>query len=204
MSGRVQKSVSNESRRAQIKRNRQALGILVEHRGYDAMPCSPCFQHHRVCKMDLANSKRCSEYVARGLTGCNSGDMANALNRCFREQKKVKQEEQEAEEALEILQTQLAAALGRLSRLRKQKRFLKERGSDLIRRGMQSVDEWEEEERVVAAQEAAVLKDLNSWGAGDSGDWGSFGVSLVEADFLGPGVPGSSTAGVLPERVLGS
>nr|XP_036577782.1 uncharacterized protein CTRU02_12302 [Colletotrichum truncatum]KAF6784841.1 hypothetical protein CTRU02_12302 [Colletotrichum truncatum] len=193
MSGRVQKSVSNESRRAQIKRNRQALGILVEHRGYDAMPCSPCFQHHRVCKMDLANSKRCSD-----------GDMANALNRCFREQKKVKQEEQEAEEALEILQTQLAAALGRLSRLRKQKRFLKERGSDLIRRGMQSVDEWEEEERVVAAQEAAVLKDLNSWGAGDSGDWGSFGVSLVEADFLGPGVPGSSTAGVLPERVLGS
>ncbi|KAL0942007.1 uncharacterized protein CTRU02_204770 [Colletotrichum truncatum] len=122
MSGRVQKSVSNESRRAQIKRNRQALGILVEHRGYDAMPCSPCFQHHRVCKMDLANSKRC-------------------MNRCFREQKKVEQEEQEAEEALEILQTQLAAALGRLSRLRKQKRFLKERGSDLIRRGIQSVDE---------------------------------------------------------------
>ncbi|KAH9225204.1 hypothetical protein K456DRAFT_1852720, partial [Colletotrichum gloeosporioides 23] len=60
---------------------------------------------------------------------------------CFNEQKKVEREEEETEEALEVLQTQLAAALGCLSRLWRHKRFLKERGADLICWGMQSVDE---------------------------------------------------------------
>lgn len=78
MSGRIQKPDSREARRDKIKRNRQALGVLVAHRGYDAMPCSPCFQHNRVCKMDLSNSKRCSECATRGLSNCDGGDVANA------------------------------------------------------------------------------------------------------------------------------
>ncbi|KAH0419547.1 hypothetical protein CcaCcLH18_14363 [Colletotrichum camelliae] len=130
--------------------------------------------------MDLANSKRCGECVKRGFSNCDGGDVANALNRCFNEQKKVEREEEEAEEALEVLQTQLAAALGRLSRLRKQKKFVKERGSDLIRRGMQSVDEWEAEERALEAQESRVMEDLSLWGAQNESDWSSLGMGFVD------------------------
>ncbi|KAH9225075.1 hypothetical protein K456DRAFT_364460 [Colletotrichum gloeosporioides 23] len=133
-----------------------------------------------MCKMDLANSKRCGECVKRGFSNCDGGDVANALNRCFTEQKKVEREEEEAEEALEVLQTQLAAALGRLSRLRRHKRFLKERGADLIRRGMQSVDEWEAEERALEAQESRVMEDLSLWGAQNESDWPSLGTGFVD------------------------
>lgn len=99
----------------------------------------------------------------------------------------MEREEQEAEEALEVLQTQLATALGRLSRLRKQKRFLKERGSDLIRRGMQSVEEWEAEEKSLEAQEMRVVEDLAAWGAPNETDWSSFGTGFVDL-----GIPATS------------
>ncbi|KAK2729296.1 hypothetical protein CKAH01_19163 [Colletotrichum kahawae] len=148
MSGRVQKSDSRETRRAQIQRNRKALGALVDHRGYDAMPCSPCFQHNRVCKMDLTNSKRCGECVKRGFSNCDGGDVRH-------------------------------------------KKFLKERGADLIRRGMQSVDEWETEERALEAQESRVIEDLSLWGAQNESDWPSLGTGFVD---LGLPNMGSSEA----------
>lgn len=41
-----------------------------------------------------------------------------------------------AEEALKVLQIQMAAALGRLSRVRRLKKAAKERGSELFRYGI--------------------------------------------------------------------
>ncbi|CCF46066.1 hypothetical protein CH063_14938 [Colletotrichum higginsianum] len=87
----------------------------------------------------------------------------------------------------------LSTALGRLSRLRKQKRFLKDRGSELIRRGLQSLDELEAQDREVAEAEARVEQDLVSWGAGEVFDWSSLGVGSDFAE-LGPLSPSRGTA----------
>ncbi|KAH9234155.1 hypothetical protein K456DRAFT_1834731, partial [Colletotrichum gloeosporioides 23] len=74
----------------------------------------------------------------------------------------------------------LAAALGCLSYLYKQKRFLRERGSDLIRRGMQSINEWEVEERALEAQESRVIEDLSLWGALNELGWSSLGMGVLD------------------------
>ncbi|OHX00296.1 hypothetical protein CSPAE12_00991, partial [Colletotrichum incanum] len=50
----------------------------------------------------------------------------------------------------------LTTALGRLSCLRRQKRFLKDCGSKLIRRRMQSLDKLEAKDKEVADIEARV------------------------------------------------
>ncbi|KAF6819677.1 hypothetical protein CPLU01_12959 [Colletotrichum plurivorum] len=44
----------------------------------------------------------------------------------------------------------------------RQKRFLKDRGSELIRRGMQSLDELETKDRRLTESESRVLSDLTS------------------------------------------
>ncbi|CCF43076.1 hypothetical protein CH063_12889 [Colletotrichum higginsianum] len=138
-------------------------------------------------------SSRCGECIRTGRSQCDGNNVANALSRCMSEQRKIEKEEREAEEEMEVLQVQLSTALGRLSRLRKQKRFLKDRGSELIRRGLQSLDELEAQDREVAEAEARVEQDLVSWGAGEVFDWSSLGVGSDFAE-LGPLSPSRGTA----------
>ena len=104
------------------------------------------------------------------------------MTKILSEQKRVEQEEADAEEALFVLQTQLQTAVGRLARLRRQKRVLKERGSELFRRGMQSLDEMEEEDRRIQASEDFVVSDVRSLGVNVPFDWSSLGLDLSEAD----------------------
>ena len=119
------------------------------------------------------------------------------------EQKRLEQAEADAEEALFVLQTQLQTAVGHLARLRRQKRFLRERVSELFRRGMQSLDELEAEDCLLESAEAQVVTDVQEFGACDPVDWSSLVLDLSEADLaavsvLGPAVdPGSSDGTLL-------
>ncbi|KAK4095871.1 hypothetical protein N658DRAFT_502222 [Parathielavia hyrcaniae] len=145
------------------------------------MPCSWCFRRNLACRM-AAGSSRCSECVRRGRS-CDGSSVASALTKLMSEQKRVEEEEADAEETLFVLQTQLQTAVGRLARLRRQKRFLKERGSELFRRGVQSLEELEEEDRRLEASEARVTADIQSFGIPDpSTDWSAFSLSFSEVD----------------------
>jgi len=100
--------------------------------------------------------------------------------------KKLEAEEEAAGEALESLQVQLSElqaklseAVNRLSRIRRTKSRMKERSEELVRRGMQELDE-----------EDGVVNDLQQLGVPNDVDWPSLGVGLEFAD-LGPLIPQS-------------
>lgn len=101
----------------------------------------------------------------------------NILN----QQKKLEAEEEAAGEVLESLhtqiaklQTELSEAVNRLSRIRRTKKRMKQRSEELVRRGMQELDE-----------EDGVVSDLQHMGVPNDVDWSSLGIGREFAD-LGP------------------
>ncbi|TVY12487.1 hypothetical protein LARI1_G009615 [Lachnellula arida] len=89
--------------------------------------CSYCEKHLRKCIVSKENSSRCGECTRRGqkcdVRGPSSFDIASLL----REQDRLDQEEEEA--------------TSKLLRLQKQKKFLRVRASEMIRRGLKTLDE---------------------------------------------------------------
>ena len=82
----------------------------------------------------------------------------------IREKDRLARQREEAEEALE-------EAMGRLRRIRKQERFLREKAAEMISSGVESLDELEEEERREVVVAAASTMPLNDPGI----DWSSLG-----------------------------
>lgn len=200
MTDRVRKRQSKKSQ------ERAALASFIDSSGVETMPCSWCFKRNLACRISQGSS-RCGECVRRGRS-CDGSSVASALTKIMSEQRRVEQEEADAEESLFVLQTQLQTAVGRLARLRRQKRVLKERGSELFRRGMRSLDEMEEEDRRIQSSMDFVASDVRSLGADVPFDWSSLGLDLSETDLAvlsepAPVVdPGSS--GGTPEVSRGS
>jgi hypothetical protein len=97
MSGRIEKS-----KRATTS-ERRVLADRINFSGFDVMPCSFCFKHHKACKM-ASGSARCGECVSRGRS-CDGSKVASALSKAIADQKKYEEEETNAKEALKILQT---------------------------------------------------------------------------------------------------
>lgn len=96
------------------------------------------------------------------------------VSRILAESKRLEREEQDAETAyraertaLKAAQDRLDASLARLDRLRRQKRLLVSRGSDMTRRGLASLDEMEELER----EETSAAAGAKDTGALDAVDW---------------------------------
>lgn len=154
------------------------------------MPCTYCFKNNKPCRF-LPPATKCSECTRRGRS-CDGQSVASALTRLLAEQEKVDEQETAAEEELFILQTKLQTAVGRLARLRKQKRFLKSRGADLFRQNVASLEEQERRE------ESGVVADLQEWAPGVM-DWSSLGLDLegLDPDLL-------SIAPEVPENPPGS
>jgi hypothetical protein len=86
------------------------------------------------------------------------------VNRVIKEKDRLARQREEAEEALE-------EAMSRLRRIRKQERFLREKAAEMVARGVESLDELEEEERkeVEAAATEFPLGDPLTI------DWGTLG-----------------------------
>ncbi|PTB34720.1 hypothetical protein M441DRAFT_63226, partial [Trichoderma asperellum CBS 433.97] len=174
MTDRVSKSVPRKTR------ERNLLASFILSHGSDSdMPCTYCFRKKIPCRM-VEDSSRCYECVKRGRS-CDGVLVASSLMRVLDQQKKLEAEEEAAGEALESLQSQLSElqvklseAVSRLARIRRTKSKMKERGSELVRRGMQELDE-----------EDGVVNDLQHMGVPNDVDWSSLGVGLEFAD-LGP------------------
>lgn len=93
---------------------------------------------------------------------------------------------------IEKAEEELQETLARLARLRKQRRLLRERSSQLVSRGMRELDEEDgvrpQEESLVAEQHA--VGDLQASGAFGVIDW-----SALCLDELGPVAAGGSSSG---------
>jgi hypothetical protein len=114
--------------------------------------------------------------------------------------------EQDAERQLRAERENLAEAqqkldesLSRLDRLRRQRRSLVTRGSELTRRGLASLDEMEAEDEATVATQAAAF-DAQSLGAVGVIDWDAILVDPVGLD----GVGGLDFAGGSVEAPVGN
>lgn len=126
------------------------------------------------------------------------------MNRLVEQQKKLELEEEEAGDKILVLHTQLAElqsslaqAVSRLARIRKIKKRVKEKGSELFERGMQELDKEEGILPALESHENWVVGDLRSLGVPNEVDWSSLGLG---EDFNGlgplldPGVAGESSS----------
>jgi len=102
--------------------------------------CSRCSHRGFLCKVGKEFS-RCVECV-RSSTKCDCRGLFNV------EWRFLKQQEDALEEKMRLtivraneLHQELREQYARMERLRKQKKSLKERGSEMLRRGIQSLDE---------------------------------------------------------------
>jgi hypothetical protein len=106
-------------------------------------PCTSCNNHGRTCVVLNEQSKRCGECVRRGyncdVVGPSDGDW-RALER----------EEERLAFETRLTREAVATAMAKLKRLELQRDLLKKRGAEMLRRGLQTLDELdavEEEER---------------------------------------------------------
>lgn len=116
----------------------------------------------------------------------------------MQEQRRIEREERDTEESLEATQRKLeedqralAEHLARLRRLRQQKKFLVDRGADMVARGLSTLDEPEEAERQEPLASVGVPPgegDLNSFADSSSGFDCSLGSPLAGVD-LSAGFP---------------
>ena len=113
-----------------------------------------------------------------------------SVSRIVAESKRLDQEEQDAEEsfraereALRQAQLRLDESLARLDRIRTQKRSLLTRGTEMVRRGLASLDEVEEADR----QESSAALEAQANGAFGVIDWNAVFETLPELELpVGP------------------
>jgi hypothetical protein len=123
---------------------RKALAKRIEIEGVEMSPCTHCEKHGRKCIVSPDDDKsRCSECVWRGIKCDVEGIPVRDWAALEREEERIRSARQAAVELMAITSA-------RLARLEKQQEFLRKRGRDMLRRGLQTLDELdtvEEEER---------------------------------------------------------
>ena len=124
--------------RSKKYRERIELALLIESLGIEMiLPCTYCEKHCRPCVVATEKSSRCNECVRRGNKCDVQGPSSSSLASLLREQERLDKEEEET--------------TSKLLRLQRQKRFLRQRASEMLRRGLNSLDELdaaEEKERL--------------------------------------------------------
>lgn len=114
--------------------------------------------------------------------------LTGVVDRILAEQRRLKEEEKNAEALLMEYQQKASEALARLSRVRKQKEFLVEKGVEMVSRGLANLEELEQIERreseaALDVQLSGFVTDVVDWNAvletlpdlGSLDDPGSFG-----------------------------
>jgi hypothetical protein len=125
---------------------------------FEMFPCSNCEKNNTKCVSDKENSSRCSECVLREAKCDVEGILVGEWRSL---ELKTDRLEREIESAFAVLrsaqQTALESAV-RIERLKKQERFLKSKGKDMVRRGlktMDKLDEAKEKEKQMESEQAA-------------------------------------------------
>jgi hypothetical protein len=140
-------------------RERMNLVNLIELKGLVMPSCSYCLRNHRKCIVAEESSSRCSECVRRGCSCDVEGPSAGDLESLLREQQRISQERKET--------------LAKLLRLDRQEDYLRTKGSEMLRRGLKTLDELDEienkekeeskrKEREEADAATATANDLES------------------------------------------
>ena len=132
------------SKHLKIK-ERQTLAINIELLGIAMPTCSLCERSGRTCIVADEKSSRCAECVRQGracdVQGPSLKDWAS-LDRL--------EQQLDAEEEAAIQRSD--EAMAKVMRLRKQKRLLRAKRKEMLRRGLRTLDELD---AAVAAEEAA-------------------------------------------------
>jgi hypothetical protein len=127
------------SKHTKIK-ERQTLAINIELLGIAMPSCSTCDRSGRTCIVADEKSSRCAECVRQGKACDVRGPSLSDWASIDRQEEKLEKEEEEA--------------MMKVLRLRKQKRLLRARRKEMLRRGLRTLDELdaaEEAEKVAAA-----------------------------------------------------
>jgi len=122
---------------------RISLARNITLRGIEMSPCSFCERNGHQCLV-AEESSRCGECARRGQKCDVEGIPTSSWLALEREEERLSSEEAKATATA-------AEAMARLSRLQKQKKFLRSRAKDMLRRGLKTLDELdaaEEKERL--------------------------------------------------------
>lgn len=134
-----------------------ALASRIEKIGEEMAPCDSCRRHKRRCVAASPESARCAECVRTRKGNCNFTAKLPTVNdwaSLDRQRQKLRDEEE--------------VVMAKILRLRKQQRFLDEREKEMVRRGVETLEELDQveaaEKAELARQEASAqaLTDASS------------------------------------------
>ncbi|KAI0388177.1 hypothetical protein F5Y17DRAFT_453887 [Xylariaceae sp. FL0594] len=171
------------------------------------MPCTYCFRNNLSSSCRISDkSSRCLACIRRGRP-CDGVLVASSLSRILDQQQKLEVEEEEASESLlslheqlTQLQSQLALAAGRLSRIRKIRAKVKERGDELFQRGMVELDREDGILPALSSHKSHLATDLRDMGVPNDVHWTALGLGDDFAE-VGPLFPSGS--GVVDQDAVG-
>ena len=154
------------------KREQFALGNHIARVGIEMSPCSFCEKNGKKCVVLPTGTPRCSECVRLGKKCDVEGIPAGDWEAVEREEFRLDTAEMLAEDSFRKAQSALNEAVNRLARLRQQKKFLRKRAGDMLRRGLKTMDELDAvEEKEAREKEEAERQVLTPAGSADvSGD----------------------------------
>ena len=122
----------SSSKHTKIK-ERQILALNIEALGFQMPSCSTCERSGRKCIVADERSSRCSECVRQGKACDVSGPSMSDWAALDRQEEKLDQEEEEAH--------------AKIIRIKKQKKLLRARRKEMVRRGLRTLDELDAAER---------------------------------------------------------
>lgn len=128
-------------------KERTTLSDRILSSGIEMAPCANCKKKGRSCVVSK-ESKRCAECVRRGMRCDALGPSTDDWDSLQREEERL-----EREVAAAIQQAQEAFA--RQLRLMKQQKLLKTRASEMLRRGLKTLDQLDEVEEKERLQQGA-------------------------------------------------
>jgi len=140
-------------------REQHNLADRITRSGIEMLACSRCRRSGSLCIVASEESKRCAVCVRAGRTcdvdkpvpaGPSSGDW----KRLAETEDRLDEETDQAEAALAEVASRQAELAARLLRLRKQRKLLKRRGAEMLRRGFRSLEELE---RLEESEKAAPI-----------------------------------------------
>jgi hypothetical protein len=134
----------------------------IEQFGFSVMPCTRCKAKKVECKM-LEGSRKCQTCTRLGRVCDSNGVPLLSLSRMVSEDRRLEKEEEEAEEAFLVQQAKLNESLARLTRLRRQRRLLRQKGERLAAEAAMADEVADRvDETAALAEEAETVFDINS------------------------------------------
>jgi propanediol dehydratase large subunit len=117
------------------RKERESLADRVASLGIEMPSCTYCNRHGKTCIVS-PESKKCAECI-RTKRKCNvEGPSSSDWSAIDSMEERL---ERETEETAQVM----ATAAAKLARLQKQKKLLRTRAKDMLRRGLSSIDELE-------------------------------------------------------------